>query len=98
MLAESLKAMEEILALEQLHDEEGLAHGRDSEVEDLDDVRMAQAARELGLAKEAPQRLGIRHPFLGQHLDRDLAVERQLGRLVDDAHTTLADHALDAIT
>jgi hypothetical protein len=61
-------------------------------VVDLHDVRVPQAGRRLGLPAEARRQL---HPGAGggrQQLQRHLAVQAFLTRLVDDAHPALAQH------
>jgi hypothetical protein len=64
-------------------------------VEDGDDVRVAQAARRLGLAEELCARL-LEFPAFElvrqrDRLERNLAVDHRVARPVHDAHRALAD-------
>ena len=66
---------------EQLHHHEGLVGRVDVEVEDADDVRMAQLRAGAALAQEALARLRRRIRRGLHHLDRDLVAEaRSAGR------------------
>ena len=67
------------------------AHGVDGH-----DVRVVQVRRRLRLVLEALERLVAQDGREGQDLQRHLAAERDLGRLVDDAHPASADLAEDA--
>ena len=62
---------------------------------DRHDVGVVQLGRRLGLAAEALHRLGRQSQAGGEHLERHLAVERDLPRLVDDAHAAAAELADD---
>ena len=52
---------------------------------------MVQRGQQLGLAVETSQAIGVLRDHRGQHLDRQLALQRRIERLPDDAHPSLAD-------
>src|SRR5207302_8291649 len=54
------------------------------------DVGVVQLRRRFGFAAEALHGLGRQTQAAGEHLQRHLAVERHLTRLVDDAHAAPA--------
>ena len=58
---------------------------------DRHDVGVMQLGRRLCLTVEASHRLARQAQAGGQDLERHLAVERDLPRLVDDAHAATAD-------
>ena len=58
---------------------------------------MGELGDRLRLALEALPRLGGRHRALGQHLDRDDAIEPRVRRLVDLSHPTGADRREDLV-
>ena len=68
-----------------------------AEVEHADRVRVLQPRARLRLVVEAlhPRRI-LRHLRV-EHLQRDDAIDRDLARLVDDAHAALADALLDLV-
>ena len=68
-----------------------------SDVVERADVRMGELGDRLRLALEALPRLGGRHRLLGQHLDRDDAIQPGVLRLVDLAHPTGADRREDLV-
>lgn len=63
----------------------------------LDDVRMLQSRRRLGLGTEAVQRVTAGVGAGQDHLQRHMAIERQLPCLVDHTHAAAAELALDFI-
>ena len=85
----------EVLALDELHgvvvDAALAADGVDRH-----DVRVVQLRRRLGLVLEALQLPGVQRRRERQHLEGDAPAQRQLHRLVDDAHAAAADLADDA--
>src|SRR5262249_48557390 len=95
------EARGQALALEQLHhdvDDEAAASLLDSpEVDDVDDVLVADVVGRLGLVEEARGQHLVADQLLEQHLDGDaLADERMLAE-VDGAHATLADLGFDLV-
>ena len=76
----------ERLALEQLHDQEvNAVLGAD--VVERADVRVLEARDRSGFSRQPLAPLGVLVEVLGQHLDRDLAVESGIAGAVDLAHT-----------
>ncbi len=82
--------------VEVLHDDVGPLGVARTEVEDLDDVRVADARRGLGFAQEAGAgRFGV---LLGQDdLDCDGVAERDPVRDVDASHAAGSDLADEAV-
>src|SRR5262249_51545015 len=84
----------EVRSLEELH-----GHVQEAEalllaeVVDGDDVGVGEEGRGLGLALEALARLVARPGRGGERLDRDVAIEDGVERLVDPAHRPVADLA-----
>ena len=78
---------------QQLHHHVQLAGHGLPEVEDLHDVRVVEPARDAHFTQEPPHPLRpLRHP--GPHqLDRDIALDRVLARLVDAGHPAPPEHA-----
>ena len=68
-----------------------------ADAEDRHDVGVVQLRRRLRLALEATPRPGVLPELLGQDLEGDVPAERDLLRLVDDAHAAVADLADDAV-
>ena len=66
-------------------------------VVDGDDVRVLERGRQPGLAQEALTERAIGGEVRGEQLQRDVAVEREIARAVDDAHPTTADDRLDPV-
>ena len=64
---------------------------------DGDDVRMVDRGLELSLAAKAGAEDGVLAEVRVEDLQRDRALERQLRRLVDDAHPAAPEHRLDAV-
>ncbi len=60
------------------------------------DVRMIQARCGLGFLPEPPPRLLVGDAGC-EELDRDRAMELRVGRAIDDAHATAAEHGVDPI-
>ena len=75
----------EVLARHELHREEAcVAHLVDAE--DPGDVRVVQRRERLGLALETPQPLVVLGEVLGQHFDRNIALEARVFGAIDLAH------------
>ena len=97
-LAELLEEVGELLAFEELADDEGAAVGGAIDVEDVDDVRVliVAAASASRWKRESTSRLpGV----LGvQHLQREaLRADARVAGLVDAAHAAFADDADDRV-
>ena len=60
-------------------------------------MRVAEAARDHGLAVETGQGFGIRRQFPRHHLDRHALAEPKLSRRVHGAHSAFTDKALDSV-
>ena len=79
------------------------AHGQEQAVirlaglVDRDDVRVVDRGLQQALAAEALAERVIVAEIDGEELERDRSVQRELGRLVDDAHPSLSEDALDAV-
>jgi hypothetical protein len=90
------KSLRECLAVDEAHDEVDepgtLVHRIDG-----NDVRMAQPRRRLGLAQEPRPDVGAVRELGWQQLDRDVALEPQVARAVDDPHPAAAELALDVV-
>ena len=98
-LSEALESRAERFALEELHDDVRVARGREPEVVDLDDARVADRRRGARLVEEALHDPGIARELREQHLHRRQPTERRVYRLVDDAHAAppdLAPHCVAA--
>jgi len=81
------------VAHRQVHPAVGLA-----EVEDPDDVGMAQPRGDRRLAQEAPPEAIVVRQFVGKHLQRDPRARLLLLGQVDDATGAAADELDDAVT
>ena len=64
---------------------------------DLRDVGMVECRQRLRLALEARPPLGIRGQQIRQDLDRDVAIELDVARAIDLAHSAFADLGLDPV-
>ena len=78
------------------HDE--IDAGIRSNVVDRDDVRVVERARRLRLLNEALLALRIGDLVMGEHLDRDGAIEMCVVCLVDDTHPALAELRFDPVS
>jgi hypothetical protein len=83
-------------ALHELHDERANA-ARLLEPVHLRDVRMIERREDLRLPLEAREPLRVGRQRLGEHLDRDLAIEPGVARPVDLAHAPLTDGREDFV-
>ena len=90
------EVLEEIVRVDVLHRNERIAL-RESEVETLHDVAMADAARQLQLVLETLEGIGIVVDRQREHLERDHFVDRFVDRGTDVAHRAGAEEALDAV-
>lgn len=68
-----------------------------ADAEDRDDVRVVQPGGGLSLADEPLRVRRVVQQLRRQHLDRDAPTERDLFRLVHDAHPAVPDLAEDAV-
>ena len=68
-----------------------------AEIEDAQDVGVRHAARELDLALEALEDLGVLGDVRPDELQRDVAVQALVVHEVDGAHSAHAEEALDAV-
>src|SRR5688572_892600 len=66
-----------------------------TEVDDRDDVRVAEARDRTRLAAEALELVGVRRDLAVQQLDCDPALERLVERAVDRRHPARADLLLE---
>ena len=66
-------------------------------VEDRDDVRVVERGRQPALALEAGAEDRVARERGREHLQRDRAVERQVGGPVDDAHPAAPGDRVDAV-
>ena len=86
----------QILALDQLEREEGLA-ARLLEPVDRGDVGMVERREHVRLALEAGEPLRVPRDFRGQDLDRDVAVQVRVSRAIDLAHPAGAERRGDPV-
>ncbi len=85
----------QVFAVEVLHHQEYQPIGRGAEVGHVDDVGVADATGGLGLDEELLHNFRLPGKPVVQHLDGHRLLENDMLGAVDDAHATLADHALD---
>jgi hypothetical protein len=83
----------EVVALEELHDDEGQTGGGFANVGDANDVRRGQLGGGAGLALEAHDGIGVLEGLGQKELEGDALAEFRVPRLVHDAHAALADLA-----
>jgi hypothetical protein len=87
-------ALREVLAVHEPHHEEGEGPPLVGAM-DVDDVRMRELAGGAGLAQEAAADLRVRGDVRREDLERDLAVEPDVARAVDDAHAAAPELGLE---
>ena len=58
---------------------------------------MIERGERLRFTLEARQAIGIGREQLGQHLDRDVAVETRVAGAIDLAHAARAEHTGDLV-
>ena len=80
----------QVVARDIAHHEVGAPLG-DADAVNRHDVRMLDGARRARLAQEALAALGILDELGRDHLERDVAVELDLPRAVDDSHAAPPD-------
>ena len=95
-LALLLQDRREVPPVDELHRQE-LDAVHLAEVEDAQDVGVRDAARELDLALEALQRIGVLGDVGADELQGDVAVELLVVHEIDGAHAAHAEQALDAV-
>ena len=81
----------QVLALEELHHQVGLARRRGAEVGDLHDVGVRQLREDLGLAVEPGERLPVGGQLPGHDLDREPLAQAELLRFVDGPHPAFGE-------
>src|SRR5262245_17489694 len=94
--APAREAVAERLAFEQLHHQEADAVLL-TDVVQRADVRVVQAGDGAGLTLEALAQIWIGREMLGQHFDRDEAIEPAIARSVDLAHAARAKWRHDLV-
>ena len=92
----ALEHRAERLAFDEFHHEEGLALVFADEV-DLDDVRVIERSHAARLAQEALLDPFIVGQGIGQHLDRDVAIQGRFVALVDHTHAAAAEFGDDVV-
>jgi hypothetical protein len=85
------------VAAQVLHHQHRRAVLHEVPVDDVDDVRVAEARDGVRLAPEARQRLLVARQLGGQHLGGETAREVLVGDLVDRSHAALLDQSDDVI-
>jgi hypothetical protein len=91
-----LEPLAQRLPFEELHD--GVRGGAvPPEVVDGKDVRMRELGDRARLALEACERLGVVGQLGGEDLDRDVAIEFRVARLVDLAHAAGPERGEDFV-
>src|SRR5207244_13419961 len=68
-----------------------------ADVEDLDDVGMAKASRDLSLTQEAQAKAGIAGEVVGEELDRDRPVELAVVCELDERHPAVPERPLEPV-
>ena len=86
----------QVVALDELYHERAHPAGF-VDAEDLRDVRVIERRERLGFAYEARQPVGVLRKRLGQHLDRDIPIERRVARAIHLAHAACADGSEDFV-
>src|SRR5262249_52348669 len=76
----------------EVDDAFGLVHGVD-----VDDVRMVQLGRGLGLSQEACLDLAAKSQLWREHLDRDDALEPAILGAIDDSHAATPNLGIQLI-
>ena len=87
----------EVAALEVLHDEEGRARGRGTDVDDAGDVLARDARGGLGLASEALDDRSELAASARRTLTATRCFENEVLGRVDDAHAALSGDLLEAV-
>lgn len=93
----ALEAGVQVFAYEAFDDERGAAVGHLQRVQDLNDVRRADAREGLGLAEEAGERELVGGEGRVDDLDRDVAPESGVRGRVEGAHTATTELALEHV-
>ena len=86
--------------VEVFHDQVGhfvITQPCESEVGDVDDMRMAQPARRTSLAPEAFDEVGIPHELRGDQLQGDIPPGPDVGRQIHGTHPTAPEEAFEAV-
>jgi len=88
------------LAIEEFHYQIGdlaFCGTGDSEISDVDDIGMTQAAARLSLPLKSGEELRIGGPFGGDHLNGDDARGAEMRAEIDVSHAARTELAVDAI-
>ena len=83
-------------SVHELHHHEEVA-GVFAEIEDADDAGVTELREDDGLATEAGAKLGLRGPLGLEELHGDGLTEGHVRAPVDDAHSALAEHGVEAV-
>ncbi len=92
----ALEHRAERFAVDEFHDEIGLAVVVADEI-DLDDVRIVERRHAARFAQETLLHALIVRERIGEHLDRDVAIQRCFVAFVDHAHATAAEFGDDVV-
>ena len=89
-------ALRQVLALDELHHQRTDTVGF-FETVDVRDVGMIQRREGLRFAREPREPFGVAREDIGQHLDRDVAIQLRIARAIDLAHAAGAQGGEDLI-
>ncbi len=95
--ARPLDTLAEVLAIQELGDEDGAPVRCLEHVEDVDDVRRTEPGQRSRLAPKPPARGIAPGEGGGQHLDGHRAIQASVGPPVEGTHPSAREGRLDAI-
>ena len=87
----------EVIALDELHHQDAAVVIAPRDTVNLRDVWMVDRRQRRGFAFEPRHAFGIADKLIGEHLERDDAMELGVDRLVDFAHPAGAERALNLV-
>src|SRR5215467_7112706 len=90
----AIQLLPESQTTEEFHDQKRPALRCDADIEQGNHIGMLKTRQDSRLAAEAFDRAGPADPVLRDDFDRNFALKLQIGRLVYNPHSTLADSAL----
>jgi len=93
----ALELVDERLAAQELHHDVQHAVIGLPEIEDRHDRRVLQPTRQPRLAQKPLRDRTDRRELRMDHLDRDLAIDRELPAAIHGAHAAIAEHATDLV-